>query len=143
MEKSIPSNLHAEMIAIPDIGYATLQGLTIIIFFGGNDLSSVYSKPLDTYQAIVSIAIYRNEGALTTGPAGVGKSEILRALRALLESKGEKVITCSHETYRWLDNCSSDAPKRKINKYVVPCGRSRLTSSVYTRCNVSLESIGR
>ena len=42
MEKSIPSNLHAETIAIPDIGYATLQGLTIIIFFGGNDFQRRY-----------------------------------------------------------------------------------------------------
>ena len=47
-----------------------------------------------TYEEQVALAIIDNKGGLVTGPAGTGKSVILKQLRAHL--KGEKVFTCAY-----------------------------------------------
>ena len=47
-----------------------------------------------TYEEQVALAIIDNTGGLVTGPAGTGKSVILKQLRTHL--KGEKVFTCAY-----------------------------------------------
>ena len=60
------------------------------------ELSEICALTLDPFQAMVTCAVYLNEGGLVTGPAGVGKSFVIRALKMLLEAKGKPVRTCAY-----------------------------------------------
>ena len=51
---------------------------------------------LDESQAHVVLAAIANEGAEIVGAAGVGKSQIIRALGKTLEQEGQKVIVCAY-----------------------------------------------
>jgi len=59
-------------------------------------LSQVTTEPLDKAQAMAVVVAVENEGGLVSGPAGVGKSQILRAMKVYLESMDQKVITCAY-----------------------------------------------
>ena len=59
-------------------------------------IGKAFTQPLDKFQALAIGATIINRGALFTGAAGVGKSQVLRALKATLESMGQKVITCAY-----------------------------------------------
>jgi hypothetical protein len=47
-------------------------------------------------QAHILLTAVGNEGAQIIGPPGVGKSQIIKALKAFLESLGQKVIVCAY-----------------------------------------------
>jgi len=59
-------------------------------------VSKAFHEPLDKFQALGVGAALLNEGALFTGAAGTGKSQLLRALEATLKNLGQKVITCAY-----------------------------------------------
>ena len=59
-------------------------------------LSEATTEPLDAYQAMGVVAVAENNGGLVSGPAGVGKSQILRALRKYLEHRGNRVVCCAY-----------------------------------------------
>ncbi len=51
---------------------------------------------LDESQALIVLAAATNRGAEIIGAAGVGKSQIIKALRTFLEQQGQKVIVCAY-----------------------------------------------
>lgn len=60
------------------------------------DVTKTCDGKLDESQAHVVLAAMTNGGAEIIGAAGVGKSQIIKALRTSLEQEGQKVIVCAY-----------------------------------------------